>query len=253
MRFARNPPSEPSCQTEVCMQRMDPALDLHGAGVSVPAEHRGKLPTSVLGTAIINFTPSWYSVNMGTGVLSILLHSAPHQFKHMSEIGAILYLVNCALFVIFFIISCLRYTLYPFVLRRLINNSAQCMFLGTFPMGLATIVNATVLVAVPQYGHWAKVLAQVLWWIDVILACFSCFGVPFLMFHIHKLSLDKLTGAWLLPVVPAVVAAASGGLVAAVVLPDQAITILVVSYVLWGIGMGVSFLILALYFHRLVI
>lgn len=118
-------------------------------------------------------------------------------------------------------------------------------------MGLATIVNATVLIAVPKYGEWARVLAQTLWWAVVCLSCLTCFGVPFLMFHIHKLSLDKTTGAWLLPVVPTVVAAASGGLVATVIHP--ALTVLIVSYMLWGMGMGMSFLILALYFHRLTI
>ena len=40
---------------------------------------------------------------------------------------------------------------------------------------------------------------------------------------------------------------------ATVIHPDQALTVLIVSYVLWGMGMGTSFLILALYFHRLTI
>ena len=150
-------------------------------------------------------------------------------------------------------ISLARYTLFPFVIKRLIRHSAQSMFLGTIPMGLATIINATVLIAVPQYGEWAKVVAQALWWIDVVLSVMTSFGVPFLMFQLHNLSLDKMTGAWLLPVVPTTVAAASGGLLATVLPPGPAVNVAVVSYVLWGIGMGTSFMIMALYFHRLTI
>lgn len=217
---------------------------------SLPKE---KLPTTPLGAAIINFTPSWFSVNMGTGILSILLHTAPHKFYGMDGIATAIYLINCGLFVLFLGVSFARYTLYPFVMQRLIKHPAQTMFLGTIPMGLATIINATVLIAVPRYGEWAKVIAQVLWWIDVMLSVMTSFGVPFLMFQLHRLSLEKMTGAWLLPVVPTVVAAASGGLLATVLPPGPAVTVIVVSYVLWGIGMCTSFLIMALYFHRLTI
>ena len=36
-----------------------------------------------------------------------------------------------------------------------------------------------------------------------VLAVASCYGVPYLMFHVHSHKLDKMTGAWLLPVVSA--------------------------------------------------
>lgn len=72
-----------------------------------------------------------------------------------------------------------------------------------------------------------------------------------MMFHVHALSLDKMTAAWLLPVVPCVVAAASGGLVSTVLSHERALITLVVSYALWGVGMSLSFLIMAIYIHRL--
>ena len=61
-----------------------------------------------------------------------------------------------------------------------------------------------------------------------------------------------MTAALLLPVVPAVVASATGGLVADI-LPDddRAITTVVVCYILWGIGEAMSSMILVLYFQRL--
>ena len=214
----------------------------------VPSE---ALPKGALGLAIIGFTPSWFSVNMGTGVLSTLIHQAPHQFKGMKDIGTALYLLNCFLFVLFLGISCARYTMYPYVWRHLIRYPPQCFFLGTLPCGLSTIVAATAYIAVPKYGHWAVDLALVLWWINVVLAVATCVGVPFLMFTIHHLTLDKMTGAWLLPVVPAIVAAAAGSVVATVLSPDLAVTVIGVCYILWGMGVGLAILILALYFHRL--
>ena len=52
-------------------------------------------------------------------------------------------------------------------------------------------------------------------------------------FHYHQLSLEHMTAAWLLPIVPAVVAAASGGLVSSVLSPDLAFVTIAISYMLW--------------------
>ncbi|KAK9841048.1 hypothetical protein WJX81_007663 [Elliptochloris bilobata] len=81
----------------------------------------------------------------------------------------------------------------------------------------------------------------------------SSFGIPFIMFYYHQLDLEHMTAAWLLPIVPTVVAAATGGVVAGVLSPDLAFVTLVISYMLWGIGMGLSFVVMALYFHRLTV
>jgi len=119
-------------------------------------------------------------------------------------------------------------------------------------MGLATIVKASVLITVPAYGQWAITMVHVLWWIDVALSVLTCFGVPFLMFNVHKLTIEKMTGAWLLPIAPTIVAAGSGGYVATVLKPNDAFVVLITSYCLWGLGLGLSFMVIALYFQRLV-
>jgi tellurite resistance protein TehA-like permease len=61
-----------------------------------------------------------------------------------------------------------------------------------------------------------------------------------------------MTAVWLLPIVPTIVAAASGGLIAEVLQNnfDSLITI-ILSYVLWGIGMPMSLMVLVLYLYRL--
>ena len=52
-------------------------------------------------------------------------------------------------------------------------------------------------------------------------------------FYYHQLDLEHMTAAWLLPIVPAVVAAATGGIVASVLSPDLAFVTLAISYMLW--------------------
>ncbi|GAB7365731.1 hypothetical protein MBLNU230_g7068t1 [Neophaeotheca triangularis] len=200
-----------------------------------------------------NFTPSWFSVNMGTGITSILLHNLPYNGSWLQYISYILFALNVLLFVVFLIISILRYTLYPSIWLLMVRHPAQSLFLGTFPMGLATIINMIVFVCVPSWqGEWWKV-AWALWWIDSAIAVLCCFYLPFVLMADHRHnSLDTMTAAWLLPIVSTIVAAATGGLVASIIPhPQLALITLLTSYVLWGSGVPLAMVVLVIYFLRL--
>lgn len=61
-----------------------------------------------------------------------------------------------------------------------------------------------------------------------------------------------MTAVWLLPIVTTVVAAATGGIVADVIdNPYHALWTVIVSYVLWGIGVPLAMMVLSIYFQRL--
>ena len=138
-----------------------------------------------------NLTPSWFAVNMGTGITSILLHNLPYNGDWLRYISYIIFALNVMLFIIFLMISTLRYTLYPSLWKAMMRQPAESLFLGCFPMGLATIINMVCIVCVPQWrGHWWQ-LAWALWWIDVIIASAMCCYLPFLL---YVLSLEPLHG-----------------------------------------------------------
>lgn len=109
------------------------------------------------------FGDSWFSVTMGTGIVSILLHNLPYNGSWLRYISIIIFVLNIFLFVLFTMISILRYTLYPEIWGAMIRHPAQSLFLGTFPMGLATIINMTVFVVIPVWGHWAVTLVSFTW------------------------------------------------------------------------------------------
>ncbi|KAK4081862.1 hypothetical protein Purlil1_11549 [Purpureocillium lilacinum] len=215
-----------------------------------------------------NFTPSWFAVNMGTGIVSVLLHNLPWNAQWLQYVSYVFFAANVVLFVVFFAISVLRYALYPEIWRAMISHPGQSLFLGCFPMGFAIVqetglwLTALVQQAIinmmifccRQWGDWVVHLAWAFWWIDVLLSMATCISMPFIVMHRHKPGLHNTTAALLLPIVPTVVAAATGGIVAEA-LPDSAhaLTTLIASYVLWGIGQTLSGCVLALYFHRLTI
>jgi tellurite resistance protein TehA-like permease len=70
----------------------------------------------------------------------------------------------------------------------------------------------------------------------------------------HETQLSSMTAAWLLPIVSTIVAAASGGIVAAVLENKQhALWTIIISYILWGSGVPLAMVVLVMYFHRLTI
>jgi tellurite resistance protein TehA-like permease len=203
---------------------------------------------------VLNFTPSWFAATMGTGIASILLHNLPYNGDWLYWLSVIVFCLNVGLFCTFLAISILRYTMFRGLFMTMIRHPVQSLFCGTFPMGLATIVNMVVFVCVEHWGPWAVTLAWTLWWIDVVIAVATCMWLPFVIMHIHRSELSKMTAAWLLPIVATIVAAASGGIVAEVLPnPQHQVWTVVVSYVLWGTGFPLAMVVLVVYFLRLTI
>jgi C4-dicarboxylate transporter/malic acid transport protein len=185
--------------------------------------------------------------------MSMLLHTSPYKFRGMAAVGTALFIFNILQFSVYSVLTAARFCIFPWAFARMLKHPVESLFLGTCPMGLATIINMMVYVAVPKYGEWARSLVWVLWWIDVVLTLLCTFGLPVIMFYFQQVDLSMISGTFLLPFVPAVVCAASGGLVASVLPTQHALDTLLVSYVLWGAGMSLSLGVLVVYFHRLVV
>ncbi|PWY77081.1 sulfite efflux pump SSU1 [Aspergillus heteromorphus CBS 117.55] len=199
------------------------------------------------------FTPSWFSVTMGTGIVAELLNTLPYNGRWLYWISVVCFALNILLFVTGCVITCFRYVLYPEVFFTMIKDPVQSMFIGTFPMGLATIVNMVCLVCVPAWGDWARHAAWGLWIFDAIFSFITALSLPFLlMLHESETQLSSMTAVWLLPIVSCSVAASSGAVVAGVLLNSQhALWTVLVSYVLWGVGLPLGLMVMVIYLQRL--
>ncbi|KAK1150041.1 Plasma membrane sulfite pump involved in sulfite metabolism [Aspergillus melleus] len=200
-----------------------------------------------------HFTPSWFSVTMGTGIVSILLNTLPYNGDWLRYISIVLFVFNVVLFAIGIVISVLRYTLYPEIFFLMITHPVQSMFLGTIPMGFATIINMFCYVCVPAWGEWTRNFAWGLWIFDAVLSVVIALSLPFLlMAHGSDMQLSSMTAVWLLPIVTCIVAGSSGGIVASVLPnPQHALWTVICSYMLWGIGVPLAMMVLVIYLQRL--
>ena len=201
---------------------------------------------------IRQFTPNWFAVTMGTGVLALALAQLPGKIPGVQAVAQALWLFNIGLFVLFSVLYGARWVLYYHEARRIFGHSTVSMFFGTIPMGLATIINGFLLFGVARWGTEMVHVAYLLWWLDVAMSLAFGVMIPYMMFTRQAHSIDQMTAVWLLPVVAAEVAAASGGLLAPhLVDPVMQFHVLITSYVLWAFSVPVAFSILTILMLRM--
>ena len=202
--------------------------------------------------AIRHFTPNWFAATMGTGVLALALAQLPLRIPGLHLLAEGLWLFTIGLFVVFSVAYAARWVMFFDEARRIFGHSTVSMFFGTIPMGLATIINGFLLFGVPRWGEGVVQLAELLWWLDVALSLACGVLIPYMMFTRQEHRIDQMTAVWLLPVVAAEVAAASGGLLAPhLVDAHSQLVMLVTSYVLWAFSLPVAFSILTILLLRM--
>ena len=118
----------------------------------------------------------------------------------------------------------------------MINDSVNSLFLGTIPMGFATIVEMWTFVCVPAWGGGTAYVAWALWMLDAVVAVSVTVSLGILLMSAsHQRSLDTITAAQLLPIAATIVAAGTGSEVAEVLPHAQyALGTIIVCYVMWG-------------------
>lgn len=135
----------------------------------------------------------------------------------------------------------------------MLNDSTNSLFLGTIPMGFATLIEAWIFLCVPYWGSWAVTFAFVCWIIDCIVAVAVTISLTVLLISAtHQQALHRITAAQLLPIAATIVASGTGAEIANL-LPnsEQALGALIASYVMWGMSTPLAMTVLVMYYTRL--
>lgn len=203
-----------------------------------------------------NFSPSWFSTTMGTGIVSILLITIPFQASWLYWLSVIFFVLNTLLFTAAFTISFLRYTLYPEIWTVMIHDPNNSLFLGTMPMGFATLIQSWYHLCCPYWGHWSIYVGWAAWMLDSVAAFAVTVSLMFLlMTESHQNQLDRITAAQLLPIAATIVASAAGveaaELLAGIGELEHSLGTLVTSYVMWGMATPFAMAVLVMYYQRL--
>ncbi|WP_137973612.1 TDT family transporter [Pseudomonas sp. F(2018)] len=198
-----------------------------------------------------HFTPNWFAMTMGTGVLALVVAHLPWTLPGQMALAEALWLFGVVLFALFSLLFLSRVLLHRDTVWPMLLHPVQSMFLGAIPMGLAMLIGGLVQFGPARWGEGVYALAHVLWWLDAAMALGSALLVPYLMFTRQSHALEKMTAVWLLPIVaPEVAAGAAGGL-APYLDPASARLMLAVGFVLWGMSLSLAFSLITLVLLRL--
>lgn len=229
------------------------------AGEVARAEINSNMPPSKLDVGwrrvVRNFSPSWFSVTMGTGIVSTLLITIPFKTDWLYWLSVVFFVLNVILFSAAFVMSVLRYSLYPEIWGVMLADPNNSLFLGTIPMGFATIVEMWIFICIPAWNApWVTTFAWILWMIDSLVAASVTLGLPLLIMttdNYHH-TLDRITAAQLLPIAATIVAAGTGSEIAEVLPnPNHAFGTLLTCYVMWGMATPMAMIVIAMYYQRL--
>ncbi|OAP64299.1 hypothetical protein AYL99_00271 [Fonsecaea erecta] len=200
-----------------------------------------------------NFSPSWFSVTMGTGICSLLLIAIPFQARWLYWLSVFFFALNGVLFSLALAASLLRYTLYPAIWSVMIADPNNSLFLGTVPMGFATLIESWIFLCCPYWGYWSVWVAWIAWMVDSVVAVAVTVSLPFLlMSQRDSQGLDRITAAQLLPIASTIVASGAGSEIAELLdSPNHALGTLTTSYVMWGMATPLAITVLVMYYQRL--
>jgi len=207
-----------------------------------------------LSEVVRNFTPNWFTLNMGTGIAFLTLHNIKVDlFASQMFWGELLWFVDMFFFLLFSTLFIARIIFYPEAVNLMLKHPIQSMFLGAIPMALVPILEGFALYGNSLFGEVALNISLYLWWFDAFLAIAVGWLLPYLMFTIqqeHKL--ENMTAIWLLPIVASEVTASAGGLLAPLYSGTIAENMLIFSYVLWAFSVPLALSVLVILFLRLV-
>ena len=104
---------------------------------------------------IRQFTPNWFTMVMGTGVVSLILPELAAGTTWVWLAAQTLWQFNVLLLSLFSVLYLLRWVFYVDEARQIFYHPSMALFLGAIPMALATVLNGFLKYGIALYGDVA--------------------------------------------------------------------------------------------------
>ncbi|KAK5110997.1 hypothetical protein LTR62_005372 [Meristemomyces frigidus] len=212
-----------------------------------------------------NFSFLWFTLSMNTGILSMLMHQLPYQFHGLDILSTIMFVFNLFLFTLFFAILLLRIILYPkAIASALTSDLTELSLTGAVPIAWFTLLaQVGITVSTASWGGGPFfVVACVMFWIGTtVMVCIATLVIVILS-KTEITTTDSLSPGIVIPfvgtttnaVVQLLTVIYQGALIVNYshgVTPGLAIPVIIVGYMLTGIGLFAALLLYAAFFIRL--
>jgi C4-dicarboxylate transporter/malic acid transport protein len=219
---------------------------LRGAGLFRDLEHPREQVLAHLG-------PNWYASIMGTGIVANAAVTLPRQIPGLHTAALAVWAVASVLLVVLSLAWAGHWIRHTGNARGHARNPVMAQFYGAPPMALLTVGAGTLLLGKDVLGEsLALHIDAVLWTAGTVTGLASAVAIPYLMFTQHALAPDSTFGGWLMPVVPPMVASATGALLVPFAPAGQLrLTLLLSCYAMFGLSLIASMIVTTLIWYRL--
>lgn len=200
-----------------------------------------------------HLTPNWFASVMGTGIVAVAAASLPERFPGLRTAATVVWALTALLLVTLGLLTALHWRGHPRTARGHANDAVMSHFYGAVPMAMLTVGAGTLLLGRDWIGLRAALAVDWTLWLTGTAGGLVCAAaVPYLMFTRHQTAQDSAFGGWLMPVVPPMVSASTGALLIPYVAPGQGrLTLLVGCYLMFGVSLIPSIVIITLIWSRL--
>lgn len=197
--------------------------------------------------------PNWFASVMGTAIVAVAGATLPIALPGVGALTTVAWALSLGLLALLLVLVPVHWARTPGAFRRLRDDAGMAPFFGAPPMALMAVGAATLLVGSRVLGEDLAVrLDAVLWAVGTLLGLVTAAYVPYLLFTQHEVRPDGAFGGWLMPVVPPMVSATTGGLLLRFAPEGQArLTLLLGCYAMFGLSLVASLIIIAMIWSRL--
>ncbi len=194
---------------------------------------------------------------MNCGVVAVIMHQFPYNSHWIRIVGTILFIIDIVLFIGFGTIMLLRLMMFrKQAIDEITSNADDLAFLGNMPIAWLTITALVSLIVsrASWGGHWATILAYVMWWIGAAWMIITAWTVYVILARKHELHPSSITTSLLIPAVGVATVATEGALISSyshAISARMAVPIIIFSFMCVGFGLFLAVMIYSLFMHRL--
>ncbi|KPI43144.1 Molybdopterin molybdenumtransferase [Cyphellophora attinorum] len=203
-----------------------------------------------LGSRIITADPSWFTIAMGTGVCAQLLVHFPYQAEWLRTLAYCFWVLDIVIFAMFTLLGCLRAVRHPHALDEIFDDFSETSYMGAIVIAWETIILGIITFYADRES--AVYVAQAMYWISVVASVLVSFGGIFFMYYRQKEhKMADINGSWFLSFIPLIVGSTVGGAISPHLPVKNAVVLIMVSFLMWSVGICMSSIVLPIYFWRL--
>ncbi|EAS29970.3 malic acid transporter [Coccidioides immitis RS] len=219
-----------------------------------PQRSQPRRPTSGLAYALFMFSSQWFLVPQGMGIIAVILHQLPYQFRGLEIISKIVWVYTIVLLGSCLGLYVLRILLYPrHVAYQLRHSILETSCLASISIAFTSIIQMVALTVVREWGSAWGIVAFVLWWINTALAVLAVLGIPYIYVQVQPPGIKGVPPATLLPLIAALTSAAGAGVICryGAISARLQVPMIIVSYLEIGIGLPLAVCLETIYLARL--